>query len=465
MKGMQKIRRGKGFAGVVLYALKPGSHHQCTPYVIGGNMLGNEAGDLIAEFNTTKTLRPDVVKPVWHNSLRLPKSEALTDAQWSEIADDYMSRMGFSETHLRCYVLHDDEAGQHIHIIASRIDLTNGTLYLGKNENLISTRIIQQLERDYSLTRTKGPELVASPSPASPFPPSLSRKSPTQKPMGAIPKPKKLSRNEAMMEKYKGELSPKSVIQESLEALLVGKPSTTEFVTQLVARNIMAVPNIASTGKMNGFSFEYQGIAFKASQLGKCYSWSTLQDKLDYQPERDNAFLFALKMPSVSKASVSEALDMTNAIDTPEIFKADVNTPIEAIIFDKDTVQGAYAINYPKALISDTNADADAEEAYATEAVKEADADRKEAHVIEAVKEAHHRKPFSMIQTGFRWLETIPYLNIILGMLKKLKIPTLKRPGKHNTITGVKMIEITATPKTTIQTPQKSHPSSFQMQG
>lgn len=457
MKGMQKIRRGKGFAGVVLYALKPGSHHKCTPYVIGGNMLGDIAGDLIAEFNTTKTLRQDVVKPVWHNSLRLPKSEALTDAQWSEIADDYMSRMGFSETHLRCYVLHDDEAGQHIHIIASRVSLDAGKLYLGKNENLISTRIIQQLERDYSLTITKGPETKASP--ALPFPPSLSRKSPPQKPMGATPKPKKLSRNEAMMEKYKGELSPKSVIQEALEALLVGKPSTTEFVTQLVARNIMAVPNIASTGKMNGFSFEYQGIAFKASQLGKCYSWSTLQDKLDYQPERDNAFLFALKMPSVSKASVSEALDMTTATDTPEFIKADVNTPTEMLTLNKDAGQDKYAITYPIALISDD----DAEEAYATEAVKEAGASNKEAHVIEAVKEAHHRKPLSMIQTGFRWLETIPYLNIIIGMLKKLKIPTLKRPDKHNTITGVKMIEITATPKTTIQTPQKSHSSSFQM--
>ncbi|WCG82241.1 relaxase/mobilization nuclease domain-containing protein [Pectobacterium sp. A5351] len=487
MKGMQKIRRGKGFAGVVLYALKPGSHHQCTPYVIGGNMLGDIAGDLIAEFNTTKTLRPDVVKPVWHNSLRLPKSEALTDAQWSEIADDYMSRMGFSETHLRCYVLHDDTEGQHIHIIASRIDLTNGSLYLGKNENLISTRIIQQLEHDYSLTRTKGSETKASP--ASPFPPSLSRKSMTQKPMGAIPKPKKLSRNEAMMEKYKGEPSPKSVIQEALEELLAGKPSTTEFVTQLVARNITVVPNIASTGKMNGFSFEYQGIAFKASQLGKCYSWSALQNRLDYQPERDNAFLFELKMPSVSKASVSEALDMTTATDTPEIIKEDVNSPAETLTLNKDAGQGEYAITYSTTLhneaiasnkeaqVKEAGADAkethtteaakeagaDAKEAHSTEAAKEAGADAKEAHSTEATKEAHHRKPLSVIQTGLRWLETIPYLNIIIGMLKKLKIPTLKRPDKHNTITGVKMIEITATPKTTIQTPQKSHSSSFQM--
>ncbi|MDY4386413.1 relaxase/mobilization nuclease domain-containing protein [Pectobacterium aroidearum] len=437
MKGMQKIRRGKNFAGVVLYALKPASHHKNDPVVIGGNMMGDAERDLIAEFDTTKTLRPDVAKPVWHNSLRLPKNEALTDAQWSEIADDYMKRMGFSETHLRCYVLHDDIDGQHIHIIASRVSLYAGKLYLGRNENLISTRIIQQLERDYSLTRTKGPET----SPVSPSPTSLPRKSPTQKPMGAIPKPKKLSRNEAMMEKYKGEPSPKSLIQEALEALLPDKPSITEFVQQLAAHSIKALPNIASTGKMNGFSFEYQGIAFKASQLGKGYSWSALQHSLDYQPERDNPFLFGLKIPSVSEASVSEALDMTIAIDTPEITTEDVNSLIEAFILNNEAGQGEYAINYPKALLPDAD-------------TKEAGAGGKEAHATEAVKETHRKNTLSMGLTGFRWLETIPYLNIIIGMLKKLKIPTLKRRERHTTITRGKIIEITAlTPKNTAEIP------------
>ncbi|WP_350326490.1 relaxase/mobilization nuclease domain-containing protein [Pectobacterium aroidearum] len=441
MKGMQKIRRGKSFAGVVLYALKPASHHKNDPIVIGGNMMGDAAGDLIAEFNTTKTLRQDVAKPVWHNSLRLPKNEALTNAQWSEIADDYMKRIGFAETHLRCYVLHDDEDGQHIHIIASRVSLCAGKLYLGKNENLISTRIIQQLERDYSLTRTKGPEA----SPVSPSSTSLPRKSPTQKPMGAIPKPKKLSRNEAMMEKYKGEPSPKSLIQEALEALLPDKPSITEFVQQLAAHSIKALPNIASTGKMNGFSLEYQGIAFKASQLGKGYSWSALQHSLDYQPERDNAFLFGLKMPSVS-----EAPDVAITTAT-EITTEGVNDSIEALIQDNRAGQNEYAI-VSKVVLSE--ADASDREAYATETVIEAGAGGKEAHATEAIKETHRKNTLSMGLTGFRWLETIPYLSTIIEVLRKLRIPILKRPGRHNTITGGKIIEITAlTPKNTAEIP------------
>lgn len=438
MKGMQKIRRGKSFAGVVLYALTPASHHKKDPIVIGGNMDGSDVGELIAEFNATKTLRTDVAKPVWHNSLRLPKNEALTDAQWSGIADDYMSRMGFSETHLRCYVLHDDAAGQHIHIIASRIDLSNRSLYLGKNENLISTRIIQQLEIDHHLTKTKGPESVASPSPA-----SLSRKSPLQKPIIAIPKPKKLSRNEAMMEKYKGELSPKSVVQEALEALLVDKPSTTDFVVQLAANNIKALPNIASTGKMNGFSFEYQGIAFKASQLGKGYSWSALQNRLDYQPERDNAFLFALKMPSVSKASVSEAPDSAIATHPHEITTTEANSPIAALIHDNSAGQDEYTNASVKPI--HLEAGAGAQEAFATVALKVAP---KRSYAVSA----------------FRWLEYIPYLDVIYRMLKNLKIPPLKRLRKHKTITGVRMIEITSSPpKTAIETPHKSHRASLSM--
>ena len=117
---------------MVIYSLKSGSHHKITPYVIGGNMTGSTAAELISEFEGTRLLRPDVAKPVWHNSLRLPKGESLSTRQWAAFADDYMARMGFTDTHLRCYILHDDADGQHIHIIASRINMVGGKLYREK---------------------------------------------------------------------------------------------------------------------------------------------------------------------------------------------------------------------------------------------------------------------------------------------------------------------------------------------
>ncbi|EBQ3459884.1 relaxase/mobilization nuclease domain-containing protein, partial [Salmonella enterica] len=262
MKGMQKLKRGKNFTGVVRYALQPGAHHKSDPVVIGGNMLGGSALELIAEFDGTKQLRPDVQKPVWHNSLRLPDGETLSNDQWINIADDYMKMMGFSDTHLRCYVLHDDE-GQHIHIIASRIDIAGGKLYLGRNENLISTRIISELEITHNLTVTKTAPSIA----------------PKQ------PKRKRISRNEQMLSERTGLPASKEALQQILDKSLADTPDLLTFIKRLEEAEVGWTANVASTGKMNGFSFSYRDIAFKASQLGKAYSWANLQKQLSYNPD------------------------------------------------------------------------------------------------------------------------------------------------------------------------------------
>lgn len=311
MKGMQKIKRGKSFAGVVLYALKPALHHKRNPAVIGGNMLGDLAAELITEFNASASLRADVAKPVWHNSLRLPIGESLTTKQWVMFADDYMNRMGFSETHLRCYVIHDDEAGQHIHIIASRVDLIGGKLYLGRNENLISTRVIQELEIAHELTKTKGSSPSHSPSPSS--------------------KRKRLSRSEEQKEKREGQPTPKTFLQNTIYEILTNANDISSFVEALAENGITTIPNISSTGRMNGFSFEYSGIAFKASQLGKWYSWATLQEKLRYEPERDNPLLFALKASAMggneTSDSDSEATKVVITLPLPAALESELTPP------------------------------------------------------------------------------------------------------------------------------------------
>ncbi|HAT2375143.1 TPA: relaxase/mobilization nuclease domain-containing protein [Raoultella ornithinolytica] len=273
MKGMQKIKRGKNFSGVVQYAFKPDSHHKSDPIVIGGNMLGDSAFELIAEFDGTKQLRPDVQKVVWHNSLRLPDGESLTAEQWSSIADDYMKRMGFSDTHLRCYVLHDDSAGQHIHIIASRIDIAGGKLYLGRNENLISTRNISELEIAHGLTVTKTA-------------PSITPKQ---------QKRRKVSRNEQMLSERTGLPSPKKALQQILDKSLADTPDLLTFIKRLEEAEVGWTANVASTGKMNGFSFSYCDIAFKASQLGKGYSWANLSNRLTYDPGHLEALRIDIK--------------------------------------------------------------------------------------------------------------------------------------------------------------------------
>lgn len=327
MKGMNKIKRGKNFRGVVSYALAPAPHHMTAPMVIGGNLVGITVDELTAEFVKTQKLREDVTKPVWHNSLRLPDGESLTNQQWRNIADDYMKRMGFSDTHLRCYVLHDDEAGQHIHIIASRINvLADDQLYLGRNENLKSTRIIHELEEDHQLTRTKGH------SPSSP------------------PKVRKPSRNEEMMEARTGNKAPKKVIQEAIEAVLsfYGTITIDDFVYELSKLKITAKASIASTGKMNGFSFEYAGIAFKASQLGKAYSWSSLSKRIILTPIVELQVIADTGLPEEE----SEAVEKLANIDDEPMFHFPAIPHIEKMNTEqKDKVRWLLWVPYLKLIV------------------------------------------------------------------------------------------------------------------
>ncbi len=292
MKGMQRIKRHKSFVNVVKYVLKPGSHHKSDPVVIGGNMTSDCANELIAEFNTASGLRTDIAKPAWHNSLRLPKNDELTNEQWKLIANDYMTQLGFSDTHLRCYVLHDDSMGQHIHIIANRVDAVSGKVHLGRHESLVSGRIIQELEIAHGLTQT--PAVRVQPKQTM----------------------RKLSRNEEMLSQRTGLPCPKKSLQQIIDKCLKDKPNLETFIKRIREAQVSWTANVSKTGKMNGFSFEYQNIAFKASQLGKMYSWANLQKLLNYEPERDNPLLLNAKpvAPAPAPATILRTTERRESI-------------------------------------------------------------------------------------------------------------------------------------------------------
>ena len=134
MKGMRKISRGSDFGGVMAYVFDGDldDPRELKGELIGGNMSGRTPQELTDEFNLSKAIRPEVKRPVWHNSLRLPLNEKIDKETWNKIGERYMEKMGFSQHNQRSHNLHDDPEGQHIHVVASRIGL-DGSLYLGKS--------------------------------------------------------------------------------------------------------------------------------------------------------------------------------------------------------------------------------------------------------------------------------------------------------------------------------------------
>jgi Relaxase/Mobilisation nuclease domain len=145
MIGKQKI--GKTFTQLLNYLLsKQGAS------LIGGNMVGENAQELAAEFLFSKQLNPRVEKPVYHATLSVPSGEYIPDAKWRAIALDYLEGMGLDKN-LFAIIRHTDRDHDHIHIAASRIKLDEkGTCVSDSWNYLRSEKLIQELENKYNLT-------------------------------------------------------------------------------------------------------------------------------------------------------------------------------------------------------------------------------------------------------------------------------------------------------------------------
>jgi len=279
MKGMRKISRGKGFGGLLNYAATGENNEPGHGRLLGGTMAGTTPKALAREFKAVALIRPDIEKPVWHSSLRMPKNQDVDDETWSRIAVRYMELMDWPTDQSQwCIWKHDED--EHIHVIANRVQL-DGKIYLGQNENLKNTRIIAQLEREFGLTITKGVEYDDQ---------------------GKIVMPEKKQPKKPELEKAvrTGDKPPRLVLQEVIIAALADRPTITAFLERLDAAGVEAIPNVASTGRMNGFAFRLDGVKFSGSELGAAFKWAALQKGLDYDETRDRAELARRKSAATS---------------------------------------------------------------------------------------------------------------------------------------------------------------------
>lgn len=257
-----KVERGGGFRGVLDYALGKDGGNACE--IIGGTMSGLTPQELAAEFRLSREARPGVARPVWHTSLALPPGENITSDRWEAIAADFMAGMGLAD-HQYVVVRHHDTDLDHVHIIASRISLDGG-IWHGKWEARTAIELTQQLEERHGLTRTKG----------------LDDPAPTKAP----------SRKEIEMSVRTGDAPPRLMLQQIVDAATAEPGSVFDFIDRVQAAGAVARPNVATTGRMNGFSFEFEGISFKGSDLGKGYTWKGLQGRgITYDQARDGEAL------------------------------------------------------------------------------------------------------------------------------------------------------------------------------
>lgn len=247
-----KISTGSGFRGALDYIFKEDA------VVIGGNMAGDDPRALSKEFGITRALREDIKKPCYHISLTLPRGETLDSKQWERIAGKYLSRMGIDPLeHQYILVQHKDTEFNHIHILTSRIAL-NGGVWKPEYDKMKSKDICRQLEKEHGLTVISNEKRQY-------------RAQTTQK--------------ERRMSERTGREPEKVFIQKRMNEILTEGASLSPqvFCSELEKHGIIAIPNVATTGKMNGFAFQYAGRSYTGSQVG--YSWKNLKKFIEIAPE------------------------------------------------------------------------------------------------------------------------------------------------------------------------------------
>ncbi|MBN3131980.1 relaxase/mobilization nuclease domain-containing protein [Pectobacterium brasiliense] len=259
-------KHGKSFKNRVKYILKDDHDFICS------NMSAdnNNVSDLTDEFKAVGKFRVDIKKPVFHAFLSLPDNEHLTAEKWEEIAKDYLKEMNIDiEKHQYICVRHNDNGKDHIHIVANRIGL-DGSVWHGQHSAFNTIAACERLEKKHGLTITQGLK--------------------GQKSEVSVP-----TKAEIEMALRTGEKPARLVLQNALQAALVGKPDLSTFVERLQAVGIEPAFNVASTGNVAGVSFgiknNEKNIFFKGSSLGKKFSWNTIKAKVKYDKNRDDELI------------------------------------------------------------------------------------------------------------------------------------------------------------------------------
>lgn len=153
-----KINHGSSLYGALAYNQE--KVNEGLGKVLGTNLVMEPAdgkfwiASSLADFERLMPAHIRTQKPVIHVSLNPHPEDKLSDEQLANIGREYMERLGYGSQPYMIFK-HEDIDRQHIHIVASRVK-TDGKLVPDRFEKERSTKILADLEREYSLIPAKG---------------------------------------------------------------------------------------------------------------------------------------------------------------------------------------------------------------------------------------------------------------------------------------------------------------------
>ncbi|MFJ7280671.1 relaxase/mobilization nuclease domain-containing protein [Kitasatospora sp. NPDC098663] len=256
------ITTGRRVAGAIRYDFGPGRRDEhLDPRFVAGTVPGTpqQVARLI-DHHTRQ--RSDIKKPIWRVSLSVPDEDGvLDDRVWAAVAEKYVARMGFGD----CPWVAARHGHDHVHITVSRLTW-DGRLIDNGRDWLRNRTVLDALEAEHGLVRAADRYKKTGPGVR-----SGSELAAAQRRGAVLPEREQI----------------RVLAQQARDAAAgLGR---VRFEAELTARGVDFRANVASTGRMNGYSLSIPAwldsdgvqIWVPASRAGRDLAWGKLGPVLD----------------------------------------------------------------------------------------------------------------------------------------------------------------------------------------
>ena len=254
MIAIQKI--GKSFAGALNYNLKKMNHlnEQKRAELLETNFASMEAKLINREVEMIRSLKPNLNRYVYHTTLNFSNEDFVDSAQMLEIAKEYLEESGYTNNQYAIF-RHYDAEHPHVHLLVNRITF-DGEVVSDSNNYKRSEAILRKLEAKHNL-------LTVAPSKEAAL--------------------RAVSKGEIERMDRMGKPSDKLVLQELMNSLLAIKGmDLDELIKKGEASGIHFLFNQATTGRVSGITYFYNGLKVRGQALGNRYKWAELIKTITY---------------------------------------------------------------------------------------------------------------------------------------------------------------------------------------
>ena len=265
-----KVISASSFSGTVGYVMKEESR-----ILEAEGIMPPEVKDMVQDFKDQTLLNPRLKNTVGHISLSFSPKDApkMTDALMTQIAKEYMQKMGITDTQ---YLLarHLDQPHPHCHLVYNRVG-NNGQTISDKNIKIRNAKVCRELTEKHGLYLALGKDEV---------------------------------RREQLREPDKS----KYEIYDAIKGSLPKCKNWNELESKLKDQGItMRYKYCGNTDRKQGVLFSKNGFEFSGSKIDRAFSFTKLDNRFNHiqqQPQHRTTLLGNLSTAAGNYRSAFAAL-------------------------------------------------------------------------------------------------------------------------------------------------------------